>query len=336
MIKKKILIIAEAGVNHNGNLNIAKKLVKEASKAGADVIKFQTFTSNTLTTKKAKLAKYQKLFSNKNLSQFDLIKKLELDEAMHKKLKSFSDKLGIEFLSTAFDIDSLNFLISLGIKRIKIPSGEITNFELLNYISKQNLPVIMSTGMSTMKEIIQAHNILISRKLNKKDITILHCNSAYPTPMKDVNLKAMLHIKDKTKSEIGYSDHTLGIEVPIAATALGAKIIEKHFTLNKNYKGPDHKSSIEPNELRLMVQSIRNIEKALGNGLKKPQFSELINIKNVRKSLVAQKKIKVGEKFTRDNITSKRPGYGISPMFINKVLGKKAKKIFLVDDLITL
>ena len=327
MIKeKKILIIAEAGVNHNGDLKIAKKLVKSAYNAGANIVKFQTFISDRLTTKKAKTAIYQKKYSNQNTSQYDLIKKLELNKKMHKQIKLYADKLGIEFCSTAFDLESLDFLISLGIKRIKIPSGEITNYELIEYISYQKLPVIMSTGMSSMKEISDAFKILIKGGLKKRDITILHCNSAYPTPMQDVNLNAMKEIKSKTGAEIGFSDHTLGIEVPIAACALGAKIIEKHFTLNRNFVGPDHKSSLEPNELLDMVKSIRNIEIALGNGLKKPKPSEIINKNVVRKSLVAFKEIKKGDRFSKLNITAKRPGYGLSPMLIKKVIGKKAKK----------
>ncbi len=335
MAIKKILIIAEAGVNHNGDLKIAKKLVKEAKKSGADIIKFQTFSADSLSTEKAKLANYQRQCSRDNNSQHKLLQNLSLTKDMHYKLKHYCDKLKIEFCSTAFDIDSLKFLISLGVKRIKIASGEITNYSLLKYISKLNYPIILSTGMSKMKEINQALNILTDGSKKRKNITILHCNSAYPTPMKDVNLKSMSYIKKNTKYNVGFSDHTLGIEVPIAASALGATIIEKHFTLDRKLKGPDQKTSLEPNELMLMVNSIRNIELALGNFEKNPTKSELKNKKIVRKSLVASKKIVKGELFTIENITAKRPGNGISPMKLKNILGKKSKKNYKIDDLIS-
>ena len=336
MKTNKIIIIAEAGVNHNGNLEVAKQLIKNASIAGADIIKFQSFTSEKLTTKSAKIASYQIINSDSNDSQFELLKKLELNKENFYEIKSYCDELNIEFCSTAFDVENLNFLLSLGIKRIKIPSGEITNLELLKYISSLNLPVIMSTGMSNIKEILDAYDILTQGNLKKSDITILHCNSAYPTPLEDVNLMAMFDIKSKTGAQIGFSDHTLGIEVPIAAAALGATIIEKHFTLDRSFLGPDHKSSLEPHELSDMIKSIRNVEQALGNGIKEPQPSEKNNKNIVRKSLVASKEIKIGEKFTRDNITAKRPGNGLSPMLIEKIIGEKAKKNFVIDELITL
>ena len=331
--KNKTLIIAEAGVNHNGKLSLAKKLIKIAKNSGADVVKFQTFIPSNLVTNKAKLAKYQKTKNNKT-KQINMLEKLSLTKKMHYKLKAYCDKLEIEFCSTAFDIQSLELLLSIGIKRIKIPSGEITNYELLNYISALNYPIILSTGMSDNKEIAKAIKILTQRKIQRKNITVLHCNSSYPTPMKDVNLMAMRSIKLYNKTEIGLSDHSNGIEVPIAAVAMGATIIEKHFTLDRTFEGPDHKSSLSPSELTNMVKSIRNIEIAIGDGIKKITTSESINKNIVRKSLVAAKKIRKGDIFDNENITAKRPGNGLSPMLLNNLIGKKAKRNYLVDELI--
>lgn len=333
MLENKIKIIAEAGVNHNGSLMIAKQLVKKAKIAGADIVKFQTFDPEKIVTQNAKLANYQKINSN-NKKQINLLNDLHLSNSKHLQIKSYCDKIGIEFLSTPFDVDSLKFLISIGIKRIKIPSGEITNYLLLDYISKLNLPIILSTGMSNNREITEALKILTKRKINKKNITILHCNSSYPTPMKDVNLRAIQTIQLQHKTQVGLSDHTNGTEIPIAAAAIGAKILEKHFTLDRKLKGPDHKSSLEPIELSYMIRCVRNIEIAIGNGIKKPSNSEKPNKKIVRKSLVALKKIKKGEIFTYENITAKRPGTGISPMLIGKIIGRKAKKIYNKDDFI--
>ncbi len=325
MIKNKIKIIAEAGVNHNGSLMIAKQLVKKAKIAGADIVKFQTFDPEKIVTQNAKLADYQKI-NNNNKKQINLLKDLHLTNSQHLQIKSYCDKIGIEFLSTPFDVDSLKFLISIGIKRIKIPSGEITNYLLLDYISTLNLPIILSTGMSNNREIADALKILTKRKINKKNITILHCNSSYPTPMKDVNLSAIQTIKLQHQVQVGLSDHTNGTEIPIAAAAMGAKILEKHFTLDRKLKGPDHKSSLEPIELSYMIRCVRNIEIAIGNGVKKASKSEKPNKKIVRKSLVALKAIKKGEIFTYENITAKRPGTGITPMSVGKFIGRKAKK----------
>lgn len=331
--KNKTLIIAEAGVNHNGSLVIAKQLVKKAKIAGADIVKFQTFDPEKIVTQNANLADYQKI-NNNNKKQINLLKDLQLNNSQHLQIKSYCDKIGIEFLSTPFDVDSLKFLISIGIKRIKIPSGEITNYLLLDYISKLNLPIILSTGMSNNREIDDALKILTKRKISKKNITLLHCNSSYPTPMKDVNLRAIQTLRLQYKTQVGLSDHTNGTEIPIAAVAMGAKIIEKHFTLDRKFKGPDHKSSLVPNELSYMINCIRNIEIAFGNGIKKTSKSEEPNKKIVRKSLVALKAIRKGEIFTYENITAKRPGTGISPMLVDKIIGRKAKKKYNKDDFI--
>ena len=329
---KKILIIAEAGVNHNGNLNYAKKLALNAKKAGADIIKFQTYNTSKLVTKDAKLAIYQKKNTNNRFSsQFNLLKKYELSKKQFINLKLFCDKIGIEFLSSPFDLESLDFLIKLKVKKIKIPSGEITNYQLLNEIKKSKKPVILSTGMSTVKEIQDAVKIL-----GKKKLTLLHCNSSYPTPPKDVNLNSIIYLAKKFKLPIGYSDHTLGFEVSLAAATLGSVVIEKHFTLNKHHKGPDHLVSLEAKEFQNMITYIRNIEKSLGNKNKTVTKSERGNIKIVRKSIVAKYQIKKGQKFTLNNLTAKRPGVGISPMKIKKILGKKSKKDYSENEIIKL
>jgi len=330
----KILIIAEAGVNHNGNLNIAKKLIQKASLAGADIVKFQTFTAKETHTKKAIKASYLKKTTKKNQSLYNIIKKLELSKKDHLNLKKECKRNKIEFLSTAFDIDSIKLLNNVGIKRFKIPSGEINNLPYLRFIGKFNKKIILSTGMASLKEIETAIKILKKAGTHSKKITVLQCNTEYPTPYTDANLNAMQTIKKKLGLEVGYSDHTQGIEVPIAAAALGAKVIEKHFTLNKKMQGPDHTSSINFNELKLMVRSIRNIEDALGHGVKTPSKSEIKNLKIVRKSIVAKCNILKGKKFSNKNITIKRPGTGISPMKWDKVIGKKAKKNFYTDDFI--
>ena len=333
-MNNKTLIIAEAGVNHNGEIKLAKKLIDEASHSGADYIKFQTFKAETLVTKKAKKAEYQEKLTAGKESHYDMIKKLELNRDDHFELIRYCKKKNIQFLSTGFSIDDIDFLLSLNIPFIKIPSGEINNLPYLRHISQFHTPVILSTGMSTMSEVKNAVNLLTQDSLSKKDITVLHCNTEYPTPFSDVNLNAMISIKEELNVRVGYSDHTLGIEVSTAATALGASIIEKHFTLDRNLPGPDHAASLEPDELRLLIRSIRNIEKALGNGLKEPSHSEMKNISVVRKSIIAKRAIKKGELFSEKNLTVKRPGNGISPMKWDDFIGKVARESYEKDQLI--
>lgn len=334
MTKKPVYIIAEAGVNHNGNISLAKELIDKGAEAGVDAVKFQTFKAETLVTKKAKKANYQiENTGNSVDSQYEMIKKLELDYEIHEELKQYAESKGVEFLSSAFDLDSIDLLNDLGMKLFKIPSGEITNYPYLKKVAKQGKEVILSTGMSSLGDIEKALEVL--EKNGAKKITVLHCNTEYPTPMEDVNLSAMNTIKNAFNVEVGYSDHTLGIEVPVSAVALGAKVIEKHFTLDKTMEGPDHKASLEPDELKRMVTSIRNIEKALGTGLKKPTQSEIKNIPIARKSIVARKNITKGEVFSEDNLTVKRPGEGINPMEWNNILGKSAVKDYEEDELIT-
>lgn len=333
-MNNKVLIIAEAGVNHNGSIELAKKLIEEAKIAGADIIKFQTVNLDNLVTKNAKKADYQINNTNNNESQFEMLKKIILNYDSFIELKDFCDEIGITFLSTPFDLDSIDFLNKFNMPFWKIPSGEITNYPYLVKIAKTGKDIVMSTGMSEIFEIEDAIKVLKENGCGK--ISLLHCNTEYPTPFEDVNLKAMLTLKEKFNVEVGYSDHTKGIEVPIAAVAMGATIIEKHFTLDRNMEGPDHKASLEPNELKQMVQSIRNIEKAIGDGIKKVSNSERKNIEIARKSIVAKCNIARGEKFTINNITVKRPGNGISPMRWNEVLGKKATKDYLEDELIEL
>lgn len=333
-MESKVFIIAEAGVNHNGSLEIAKKMVDVASFAGADAIKFQTFKANDLVTNNAPLVDYQRRNYSRNESQLTMLKKLELDACAYKELITRCKKRNIKFLSTPFDLESVELLYKLGLTVFKIPSGEIDNLLYLRKVGSLKKKVILSTGMATMKEIAYALHVLISSGTKKQDITVLHCNTDYPTPMEDVNLKAMLAIRDRFKVDVGYSDHTLGVEVPIAAVALGACVIEKHFTLDRNMKGPDHKASIEPDELSQMVEGIRHIERALGNGIKKPSQSEIKNIKIARKSIVAASEIRKGEVFTAKNLAVKRPGRGISPMKYDEVIGKTARRNFKPDELI--
>lgn len=330
--KYKIFIIAEAGVNHNGSLEAAKKLVDAAAAAGADAVKFQTFHAEKLVCKKAVKAQYQIEATDKEESQLEMLKKLELTEDMHKQLMDYCEEKGILFLSTPFDVDSLHFLLQCGMEIIKVPSGEITNYPYLKEVGKTGKRVILSTGMSTLDEVKAAIEVL--RDNGSKEIDVLHCNTEYPTPFEDVNLRAMLTLKEELGVPAGYSDHTLGIEVPIAAAALGAVIIEKHFTLDRNMEGPDHRASLEPGELEQMVKALRHVEEALGNGEKKPSPSEEKNIAVARKSIVAAKDIKMGEVFTEENLTAKRPGNGINPMRWEEVLGKKAIRDFAEDELI--
>lgn len=331
---KRVLIIAEAGVNHNGNVEIARRMVDVAADSQVDAIKFQTFQAEKEISKFAPKADYQKGTTEKNESQLDMVKKLELSLEIHRELIRDCRKKGIMFLSTPFDFDSIDLLHELGLQIFKIPSGEITNLPYLRKIGHLKKRVILSTGMANLGEIENALNILVTAGTSKEQITVLHCNTEYPTPMEDVNLRAMLTIRQAFNVNVGYSDHTLGIEVPIAAVALGATIIEKHFTLNRNMPGPDHKASLEPDELRAMVKAIRNIEQALGDGIKCSSPSEQKNIPIARKSIVANRKIKQGERFTEENITVKRPGTGISPMEWNRVLGQRAKRDFEKDEMI--
>ena len=331
---KKVLIIAEVGVNHNGDLTLAKECVDAAKESGADIVKFQTFKASSLLTKKAKKAEYQRNNTSSKELQYQMIKDLELSWESHIKIHNHCKKRRIEFLSSPFDLASLEFLKSLNLKRFKIPSGEITNLPLLQEIGRTGKPIILSTGMSTIKEIKSAMEVLVSEGAKKEFITILHCNTEYPTPIEDVNLAAMLTIKREFGTAIGYSDHTEGVEIPAAAVALGADVIEKHFTLDNTMKGPDHKASLEPKEFCLMVTFIRNIEKALGDGKKVPSNSELKNINIARKSIHALRRIEKNERFSEENICVKRPGNGLSPMEFRKVIGTKATKRFEEDDLI--
>lgn len=329
---KKTIIIAEAGDNHNGNIDLAYKLIDVAVDAQADYVKFQTFKTEVIISKYAKMAEYQIKNIGIEQSQFKMLKQLELPFNAFKELKKYAVKKGIGFMSTPFDIESTEYLASIDIDIFKIPSGEITNLPYLEKIASYRKPIIMSTGMSNIEEIRSAINVLKRNGCN--DISILHCNTQYPTPFEDVNLRAMLSLKNEFDVQVGYSDHTLGIDIPIAAVALGATIIEKHFTLDKNMEGPDHKASLEPEELKEMVKSIRNIERALGDGIKKPSESEKPNKDIARKSIVASKNIKKGEPFNRDNLAIKRPGNGISPMEWYNILGKIAKKEFIEDEFI--
>ena len=332
-----VLIIAEAGVNHNGSIKIAKQLIDEAVNAGVDIIKFQTFNAEKLVSKSAKRAEYQrKNIGDGNDSQYDMLKKLELSKENHEELITYCKEKGIRFWSTAFDFESMDYLHSLKLGLWKIPSGEITNYPFIRKISSYNEPIIMSTGMCEEKDIQNAIDVLIKYGIKKEQITLLHCNTQYPTPYQDVNLKAMISIKETFDLPIGYSDHTLGIEVPIAAVAMGATVIEKHFTLDRNLPGPDHKASLEPVELKAMVSAIRHIEQALGDGIKKVSDSERGNISVARKSIVAACSIKKGELLTENNLTVKRPGTGLSPMLWENVIGTTAIKDYEEEDLIQL
>jgi N,N'-diacetyllegionaminate synthase len=333
---KKTIIIAEAGVNHNGSLQLAKKLIDAATMAGVDYVKFQTFNAKKLSSKQAKKAEYQRKNTDTSESQQEMLEKLELSVADHYELIEYCNQMNIKFLSTAFDFESIRFLASLNLDFWKIPSGEITNYPYLKKIAHTHKPVVLSTGMSTLEDIQNALNILTEHGVRKEDITVLHCNTEYPTPFKDVNLLAINYIAKELSVKVGYSDHTLGIEVPVAAVALGATIIEKHFTLDRTMEGPDHKASLEPHELKTMVQAIRHIEMALGNEKKTVTESEAKNRAIARKSIVAAIDIKKGEIFTEDNITVKRPGNGISPMQWDNVIGKTAVRDFFEDELIEL
>lgn len=332
-----VTVIAEAGVNHNGSIELAKQLVDKAVEAGVDFIKFQTFKAANLVTKKARQAEYQKNnIGGGDDSQYQMLKNLELTQEEHFELIEYCKQKGVRFFSTAFDFDSIEFLDSLHLGLWKIPSGEITNYPYIKKIAQKQGDVILSTGMSTSEDIQNAVDVLLKWGKTKDQITILHCNTEYPTPFEDVNLRAMLSIKEHFGTQVGYSDHTRGIEVPIAAVALGATVIEKHFTLDRNMPGPDHKASLEPDELKAMVSAIRNIEKALGSSEKKVTDSERKNIAVARKSIVAARNISEGEIFTEENLTVKRPGTGVSPMRWEEVLGTTAIRDFQEDELIEL
>lgn len=330
------LIIAEAGVNHNGSIEMARLLIEAAADAGADFVKFQTFKADSLVSKTAKKAEYQRININDgDDSQYLMLKNLELNENMHNELIVHCKYCGIQFLSSGFDKESINYLDNLNIPFFKIPSGEITNKPYLQHIARKGRPIVISTGMANMEEIKAALTVLTDNNLHKDLITVLHCNTEYPTPMEDVNLKAMWHIRDELGVKVGYSDHTNGIEVPIAAVAMGAIVIEKHFTLDRNLPGPDHKASLEPSELKAMISAIRKIEKAVsGSGIKVPSPSEQKNKEIARKSIVAARAINKGEIFNEDNLTVKRPGNGISPMQWDEVIGQTAKRNFQEDELI--
>lgn len=330
----RVIIIAEAGVNHNGNYNLAKQMVEAAKEAGADYIKFQTFRPEKLVSKCAEKAEYQKKTTGADESQLQMLQKLTLSDDKFVELKRYCDEIGIGFLSTPFDLDSIEFLESLDMDYWKIPSGEITNFPYLVAIAKTGRKVILSTGMSKLDEICDA--VALLEQYSVSEIILLHCNTQYPTPYEHVNLNAMNTIGRETGRIVGYSDHTQGIEVPIAAVAMGAKVVEKHFTLDKSMEGPDHKASLNPKELKTMVLSIRNIEKAFGTGIKEPSKSEIANMAVVRKSIVANCDICKGDIFTEENLTTKRPGTGISPMLWNSVLGRLADRDYKEDELIRL
>lgn len=330
----RVFIIAEAGVNHNGSIENAKKLIDVAVEFGADAVKFQTFKAEKITSKLAGKAEYQKETTGQSESQLEMLKKLELDFDAHNELITYCDTKEIMFLSTPFDLSSIELLDSLDLEIFKIPSGEITNLPYLREIGNTQKEVILSTGMADIGEIEDALDVLISSGISRDAITLLHANTEYPTPMSDVNLNAMVTIGKTFNVKYGYSDHTLGIEVPIAAVAMGASIIEKHFTLDKTMEGPDHIASLEPHELRDMISAIRNIEIAMGDGIKKPSKSEEKNKAIVRKSIIANRTIKLGELLTEENLTVKRPGNGISPMRWDEVIGQVAMKNYSVDELI--
>ena len=328
------LIIAEAGVNHNGSLKIAKNLIDIASSAGADIVKFQTFKTEDIVIKEAKKANYQSKNTSTDETQYQMLKNLDLSYEEFAILKLYCDEKDIEFLSTAFDFDSLDFLVNLGIKRIKIPSGEITNLPYLRKASTYSLPIILSTGLSNLEEVGEAINIIIQSGLDKNNITILHCTSDYPAPLESVNLNAMKTIEKEFGVRIGYSDHTNNLEVAVAAVSLGASVIEKHFTISKDNIGPDHKASLEPMELEQMISSIRNIEIAMGSKEKKPSESELQNLDVIRRSIVAKKVIKRGDLLTVHNIMTKRPGSGVSPMHWDQMIGTEATRDYEKDEFI--
>lgn len=329
---KRVYIIAEAGVNHNGDVELAKQMVLKAKEVGADAIKFQTFITENLVTKYAEKAQYQKTALDLTQTQYQMLKKMELTYENFREIKMLCESVHIDFLSTPFDQVSIDWLERLGIACYKISSGDITNYPYLVNIAKTHKPVILSTGMSTLKEVEEAVQTL--ERYGSPNIILLHCNSQYPTSVEDANLKSIKTLKEKFQKQVGYSDHTLGIEVPVAAVAMGAQVIEKHFTLDKTMEGPDHKVSLEPEEFLKMVRAIRNVEVAIGDGVKQPTASEMMNIVASRKSIVASRKIKKDEIFNENNITTKRPGNGMSPMKWSKIIGKSASRDFEEDEMI--
>lgn len=332
----RTLIIAEAGVNHNGDINLAMQLVDAAAEAGADIVKFQTFCADRQVTRIAEKAEYQKKETGITESQYEMLSRLELTESMHHQLISHCAERNIKFLSTGFDIESVDFLANLNQEYFKIPSGEITNLPYLRHIGSLNKAIILSTGMATLGEVEQAIDTLEMAGTSRERMTILHCTTEYPTPMNEVNLRAMLTLQNAFHVAVGYSDHTEGIEISVAAVAMGATVIEKHFTLDRDLPGPDHGASLEPYELKQMISAIRNIEDAMGDGIKRPTPSEEKNKLVARKSIVASRLIAKGELFTTENLTVKRPGTGISPMKWDEIIGKKASRNFAVDELIEL
>jgi N,N'-diacetyllegionaminate synthase len=329
-----VIVIAEAGVNHNGDLDLAKRLIEIAAAAGADYVKFQTFNAERIVTQDASKAEYQNRTTDSLESQFNMLKKLELTPEMHIDLIDHCAKKSIKFLSTGFDIESVEMLVNLGQRLIKIPSGEITNYPYLRYVGSLQLPIILSTGMSTLKEIGEALDVLESSGSARSRITILHCTTEYPAPISEVNLRAIETIRSTFGVPVGYSDHTEGIDVSIGAVALGATVIEKHFTTSRSLPGPDHRASLEPDELAALISALRKMEVALGDGVKAPTASELGNIQVARRSIVARTSIRSGDFFSETNLTTKRPGSGISPMQWNKMVGKKSLRDYLPDELI--
>jgi N,N'-diacetyllegionaminate synthase len=332
VMANRTLIIAEAGVNHNGDIELAKQLIDVAADSGADYVKFQTFSADRIVTKAADRAEYQKLYSDSSESQYAMLKRLELSVEMHRELIEHCERRSIKFLSTGFDVQSIDLLAGFGLNLVKIPSGEITNLPFLRYIGSLGLPVILSSGMSTMQEIGDALLILEQTGLCRDQITVLHCTTEYPAPMRELNLRAMNNICTTFGVAVGYSDHTVGIEVSIAAVALGASVIEKHFTIDRSLPGPDHRASLEPNELIAMVKAIRNIEVALGSDVKEPTIGEIKNIQVARKSILAGRKIRVGEILSASNLVVKRPGDGVSPMQWDHLIGQIASRDYLPDE----
>lgn len=330
------LVIAEAGVNHNGDIDLARQLVAEAAKAGADLVKFQSFITGKIISRSAPKADYQIASTGGDESQFEMVKRLELSRADHETIIAECERHGIGFFSTAFDSDSFDMLVGLGLEQVKIPSGELTNLPLLRYMTRLNKPVLLSTGMATLGDIEAAIGVIEAAGTSRDLITLLHCTTEYPTPMEEVNLRAMVNMGQALGVKVGYSDHTPGIEVAVAAVALGATVIEKHFTLDRTLPGPDHQASLEPAELKAMVDAIRNIERAMGDGIKRPTPSELRNRPIARKSLVAATPIRAGEPFSAANLAVKRPGTGISPMRWDEVLGRPSPRDFAADELIEL
>ena len=333
-MNKGVFIIAEAGVNHNGCVETARKMIDVAAKAGVDAVKFQTFKTSLLVSRDAPKADYQKNQDNIGEGQFEMLRKLELDEDAHRDLIEYAKKAGIMFMSTPFDHESIELLDKLNLSIFKIGSGDLTNVPYLRHIARLNKQIILSTGMADIEEVRQSVEVLLEAGVARADVTLLHTNTAYPTKYPDVNLSAMHSLAETFSMKVGYSDHTPGIEVPIAAVAMGAEVIEKHFTLDRDMTGPDHKASLEPDELEAMVRAIRNIEQAIGNGVKKPSASEMKNFTAARKSIVAKNDIIMGDIFTESNLTVKRPGNGISPLQWDKLIGSVAKKDYTKDDLI--